>query len=262
MMAPQKNPTATPSNTPAKPAEKTTKVKPKGSWRFWKKAVNEAKDEKEEEEPVPRKPAIQAASFHPPRAISYPEWRRNPNILKPYCKPVVISAAKAMRSNMSTNFHLIHILKNAPQWNCIQLSIFNDPPSSADNYLHNLDFLFEDKEVARISADLPKIEARLLRRRRPGKDQFTDKYLFSYWDMFREDLDEVCERAAKGHFAREDDMFVLRRCARRSRRFGVKDAYQYREVRDWKPKEAKWWLYALYPKAGKAVDRMVSDAGF
>jgi hypothetical protein len=187
--------------------------------------------------------------------VPYPEWRRNPGILRAYCQPEVIDAIKLMGDKSSVNFHFVNILRNNPAWDRVQ-SILNLTPSTADLYRCQLPFFFKQKEVERIMANPQKIETRIHRLVMRRRAEAT------YWDMIREDLDDVCQRAIVEHFAREDLQWIVPRLAHRSRRFGCGDAYAHREPTEWKIREVKWWLEGICPRFGKLVERLGSDVGF
>ncbi|KAK9779757.1 hypothetical protein SCAR479_03364 [Seiridium cardinale] len=207
---------------------------------FWKKR-------EKAEQPSAREcnPAIKASSFPTVKVQQNPEWRSNPNkFLKPYCQPVVINAIRSISKDATCNFHFVNILKTDASLAPI-INVLNLPPTTADRYVPLLHLFFTKREVARISADVENIKERIVRlHHRPQDD-------YSWWDMLREDLDDVCARAIKDYFAREEQMWFVPRLAHRYRRVTCSDQYRHREIREWRWNDGQWWLKTAFPKSMK-----------
>jgi hypothetical protein len=250
-MPPLDRSTLSPPNAISRHAKKiTTSHKPKKWWCPWRKPTKK-------EEPPRRNPATKVSPFPIPLTMHTPEWRRNPSILTPYCKPEVIRAMRSVSTTPTTspNFPFVHALRLDPSLRPIE-AVLNKPPTTANRYVGLLPVFFREGEVTRIAADTQAIERRIRDVWMQGRAYTT------WWDVIWADLDLVCERAAVEYFAREDEMWIAPRVARRARRVTCSDAYRYREARGWSFGESTWWLSIVYPKGGKMLDRMVTDGGF
>ncbi|KAK9416360.1 hypothetical protein SUNI508_01777 [Seiridium unicorne] len=109
--------------------------------------------------------------------------------------------------------------------------------------------LLHQKEVARISTDVENIKEHIVRLHHRPQDDYL------WWDMLREDLDDVCAQAVKYYFAREEQMWFVPRLAHRCRRVTCSDQYRHREVKEWRWNEGQWWLKTAFPKSIKLERR-------
>ncbi|KAI1868500.1 uncharacterized protein JN550_006416 [Neoarthrinium moseri] len=247
-----KLPAKKPKGATAQPKASTIKPSKASKLQFWKKRKQ---DDKPEEPNYPPNPAIKAAPFPAPRIQRIAEWQRKPSILKPYCTPMVIAALKSIdQRTTSINFHPINRIKVDPSLAPVLGDLW-ESPSTAASYTPLLRLFFTAPVVEGIVADVATIERRIRR-------HLTRGVCCTWFDMLREDLDSVWERAEREHFAREEEMWFVPRLVRRSRRVTCSDAYRHREIKEWRWKDGKWWVESMFPKAKIVVDRMTDEHGF
>lgn len=178
-----------------------------------------------------------------------PEWRRDPRkYLTACCRPMVIEAIQAIPKQATCSIHFVNSLKNHPSLIPVR-NVLNLPPTTADRYVPLLHFFFTNEEVDRIATDMEGLKSRILRLHHRPQD------IYTWWDMIRKDLDEVCDRAVKDYFAREEKMWIVPRLVHRCRRVNCPDQYHHRQVKEWRWKDKKWWLEITFLVMGEAKDK-------
>jgi hypothetical protein len=195
--------------------------------------------------------------FPQPRVHRIPEWWHRPNILRGYCTPTVVRSIATLcgQHHTSANLHVVSAVRADPSLRPIACFL-DRTPNTADGYAALLPIFFTEREVGRITRRPGDVEARIRSLRSTGRPSLT------WWDLIREDLDAVLDRAQTEYFAGEDDMWFVPRMVRRARRVTCSNAYWNREVKEWNYGEGRWWLEAMFPKVSLATDRLISEYGF